>query len=117
MGPSMKRTFPLQVPGKNDDRVRDKIRHEINKYVRCELQRVLPKGLGRWELTCKVGASVAEAVPRTVKEIAGAIDALALTGATSVYVEIVSVAVARKSAAQIESEAAKPESPAPNPEG
>ncbi len=87
----MKKSFPLQTPGKDDARVRDKIRHEVNKYVRREQRKDLPEGFGRWEFACKVGSSPADAVVRPVKEVGGAIDTVAQAGATAVYVEIVAV--------------------------
>lgn len=84
----MNKTFPLQAPGKDDARVRDKIRHEVNKAVRRKHQRPLPEGFNRWEFTCRVGATQAEASPRTLAEVGPAIDAVAQTGAPSVYIEI-----------------------------
>lgn len=91
----MKISFPLQVPGKHDDRVRDKIRHEVNKHVRRVTQKPLPKGMGRWDLQCRVGISATESEARPPNEIGAAIDAVALTGADGVYIEIVAVALPR----------------------
>lgn len=85
----MKKSFPLHAPGRDDARVRDKIRHEINKYVRRVRRRELPEGFDLLELACRVGASSATAVPLALKEIGAAIDAVAVTGATEVYVEII----------------------------
>ena len=45
----MKKTFPLQAPGKDDARVRDKIRHEVNKYVRRSRRKELPEGFAQWD--------------------------------------------------------------------
>ncbi|MBI3886278.1 MAG: hypothetical protein HY302_11185 [Opitutae bacterium] len=114
----MKRTFPLHVPGKHDDRVRDKIRHEVNKHVRKQTGKPLPKGFGSWEFTCRVGASAATAEARTVKEVAAAIDAVALTGAAGVYVEIAASPVVRRPPVAAPSAAGSPGTPAaPSPEG
>jgi hypothetical protein len=96
----MKKTFPLQAAGKDDARVRDKIRQEVNKYVRRELRKPLPEGFDRWEFACKVGATPMEAQPRVLKEVGGAIDAAALAGATQVYVEIVAAPVRRETPAE-----------------
>jgi len=87
----MKKTFPLQAPGKDDARVRDKIRHEVNRYVRRSRRKELPEGFAQWEFTCKVGVAEPGAEPRALKEVAAAIDAVAETGATGVYIEIVAV--------------------------
>lgn len=87
----MKKTFPLQAPGKDDARVRDKIRHEVNKYVRRSRRKEVPEGFAQWDFACKVGASPENAESRPLKEVAGAIDAVAATGATGVYLEIEAV--------------------------
>jgi hypothetical protein len=88
----MKKTFPLKAPGKDDARVRDKIRHEVNKYVRRERLKKLPEGFGLWEFNCRVGASAEAAEALPLKEVGGAIDQVALAGATGVFVEVVAVA-------------------------
>ncbi|MFI5337311.1 MAG: DUF6172 family protein [Opitutales bacterium] len=92
----MKKTFPLQAPGKNDARVRDKIRHEVNLYVGRERRKELPEGCDGLEFNCKVGASQENAATRLLKEVGGAIDAVAQTGATQVYIEIISAPTTRK---------------------
>ena len=84
----MKKSFPLQAAGKDDARVRDKIRHEVNKYVRRCRGKAVPEGFAQWEFVCKAGRDAAGAEPKSLKEIATAIDAIAATGATSVYLEI-----------------------------
>ena len=93
----MKKTFPLQAPGKDDARVRDKIRHEVNKYVRRSQRKTPAEGFAIWEFMCKVGVSPDHAEAMAIKEVGGAIDAVALTGATTVYVEIIAVPAQRKS--------------------
>ncbi len=84
----MKKTFPLTAPGKDDARVRDKIRHELNKYVRRERQKKIPEGYALWSFDCRIGLNAATAEPRPLKEIGNAIDTLAAGGATEVYIEI-----------------------------
>lgn len=85
----MKKTFPLQAHGKDDARVRDKIRHEVNKYVRRERQKALPEGFSWWAFACRVGPDAAQAGAKSLDEVGGAIDAVAQAGATAVYVEII----------------------------
>lgn len=92
----MKKTFPLQVAGKDDARVRDKIRQEVNGYVRRARAKKLPEGFDSVEFTCRVGASAAAAESRGIKEIGAEIDRVAETGATEVYLEINAEPVARK---------------------
>lgn len=84
----MKKTFPLQAHGKDDARVRDKIRHEVNKYVRRERQKALPEGFSWWAFACRVGTDADQAVTKNLDEVGAAIDAVAQTGAATVYVEI-----------------------------
>jgi hypothetical protein len=88
----MKKTFPLHATGKEDARVRDKIRHEINKYVRRERRKTVPEGFDLWNLHCKIGVSAENADALPFKDVGGAIDKVAAGGAASVYVEIVAVA-------------------------
>jgi hypothetical protein len=93
----MKKTFPLQAANKDDARVRDKIRHEVNKYVRRSQRRTPPEGFAQWEFICKVGSTPENAESKGIKEVGAAIDVVAETGATSVYVEIEAVPAQRKS--------------------
>src|SRR6478735_2412526 len=94
---SMKKSFPLQAPGKDDARVRDKIRHEVNKYVRRSQRRTPPEGFAQWEFICRVGVTAENAESKAIKEVGGAIDAVAEAGATAVYVEIEAVPAQRRS--------------------
>ena len=92
----MKKTFPLQAPGKDDARVRDRIRHEVNKYVRRSQRKTPPEGFAIWEFLCKVGVSPDNAEAKAVREVGGAINTVAQTGATAVYVEIEAVPAQRR---------------------
>lgn len=95
----MQKTFRLQAPGKDDARVRDKIRQAVNNYVRRESRRTPPAGCRGWDFVCRVGSSAAAAQPLALKEVGGAIDAAALAGATEVFVEIVAKGSVRPGAA------------------
>ena len=92
----MKKLFPLKAPGKDDARVRDKIRHEVNKYVSRERQKKLPEGLEQWNFNCKLGASAAVAETLPLKSVGAAIEEVAATGATEIFIEIVAVAGQRR---------------------
>lgn len=98
MPPSMKKTFPLQAPNKDDARVRDQIRHEVNKYVRRSQRRTPPEGFAQWEFICRVGPNADHAESKGIKEVGRAIDAVAEAGATAVYIEIEAVPAQRRSA-------------------
>ena len=91
----MKKTFPLQAAGKDDARVRDKVRHEVNKYVRRCRRKEVPEGFAQWDFACKVGASAETAESKPLKEVATAIDAVAAAGSTVVYLEIVALPAQR----------------------
>ena len=76
----MKKSFPLNAAGKDDARVRDKIRHELNKYAKRERKKDVPAGYFRWDLNCRVGADEESAAAMPFKDIANAIDTVAATG-------------------------------------
>jgi Family of unknown function (DUF6172) len=84
----MKKTFPLQIEGKNRDRVLEATKHEIRQYIKRERRKPLPEGVDFWDFDCKFGAAsdVAEVVhPANLTEL---IDALASGGGASLYVEL-----------------------------
>ncbi|MBI2510703.1 MAG: hypothetical protein HYV96_01875 [Opitutae bacterium] len=91
----MKKTFPLQQEGRDDARVRDKIRHEVNKFLRRARQRPPAEGFRGWDFTCKIGPSETQAEPRTLAEVASSIDAVAAAGAAHVYIELTPVPARR----------------------
>jgi hypothetical protein len=86
----MKKNFPLQAEGKHPDRVLEAVKHEIRKYFRRERNRDVPKGVDFWDFDCRVGLSADTAEVVRVSAVIEAVDAAAKTGATSVYVEILS---------------------------
>ena len=91
----MKKTFPLQAAGKDDARVRDKVRHEVNKYVRRCRRKEVPEGFAQWEFACKVGADAETAEDKPLKDVAAAIDAVAEAGSIVVYLQIDAVPAQR----------------------
>jgi hypothetical protein len=96
----MKKSFPLHAPGMDDARLRDKYRLEVNKYVRRSQRRTPPEGFAQWEFICRVGVTADNAESKAIKEVGGAIDAVAEAGATVVYVEIEAVPAQRKRVAE-----------------
>jgi hypothetical protein len=85
----MRKSFPLQLPGKADARVLDLIKHEVRKYVKRERRKPLPAESVEWSFACKVGPApaLAEAVP--LKEISAAVDRVAQGTNHEVYIEII----------------------------
>ena len=75
----MKKTFPLQQAGRDDARVRDKIRHEVTKALRRGRQRPPAEGFRGWDFTARIGPAEAAAVDVPLKEVATRIDAVAAT--------------------------------------
>ena len=86
----MKKNFPLQIEGKNPDRVLEAVKHEIRKYFKRERNRALPKEVDFWDFDCKVGLSAESADVVKVSAVVESLDALAKEGAASVYIEILS---------------------------
>jgi hypothetical protein len=84
----MKKTFPIQVPDKNTDRLVESIKGEVRKYVKRERRKPIPEGFDQWDFDCKVGPDEASAQSMSSKEIFPAIDALAKAGGAQVYIEI-----------------------------
>lgn len=75
--------------------MRDKIRQEVNRDVRRQRRKPLPEGFGRWDFNCRVGLTAETAEVRSLKDVGPAIDAIALTGATAVFIEILPVPTLR----------------------
>ena len=84
----MKKTFPLNIEGKQRDRVLDAVKHEIRKYVKRERRRPLPEGVDFLDFDCRFGASAETAQTAHLAEITGLLDALAGDGGAQCYVEI-----------------------------
>ena len=88
----MKKTFSLNVEGKNRDRLLDASKHDLRKYVKRERAKVLPVGADFLDFDCKVGASEATVATVHFAEMMGAVDALVREGSDQFYVEIASKA-------------------------
>ena len=85
----MRKTYLLNIEGKNRDRLLEASKHDIRKYVRRERGRPLPVGVDFWDFDCRFGADeqVAEAVHFAT--LTGLIDSVALQGGAQFYVEVV----------------------------
>jgi len=84
----MKKTFSLAVEGKNPARLLDAIKHEIRKYIKRERRRTLPEGVDFWDFDCRFGPGQDTAAVVHLAELMPMIDALAQSGGTQFYVEI-----------------------------
>jgi hypothetical protein len=84
----MKKTFQLQIEGKNRDRVLEATKHEIRQYIKRERRKPLPEGVDFWDFDCKFGATpdAAEVIhPAKLTEL---IDALSAGGGAALYLEL-----------------------------
>ena len=86
----MKKTSPLHAEGKHPDRVLEAVKHDIRKYFKRERGRALPPGVDFWDFDCQVGLTADSAEVVRVGAVIAAVDAAAKSGASSVYVEILS---------------------------
>lgn len=84
----MKKTYPLNIAGKNPDRVLDATKHDIRKYIKRCRSTKLPEGVDFWDFDCKLGTDSASAQPVHQAELIPQLDALAKAGHANVYVEV-----------------------------
>ena len=85
----MKKTYALNLEGKNRDRLLEAAKHDIRKYVKRERARDLPKGVDFWDFDCKLGADQASAAPLHFASLIASIDGLVKSGNDHFYVEVV----------------------------
>ena len=86
----MKKTFPLQVEGKNLERLLEATKHEIRKYIKRERRRELPNGVDFWDFDCRFGTSADTASVAHIAELIPLIDALVKSQGSQFYIEILS---------------------------
>lgn len=84
----MRKTFPLRVEGRNNDRVLDAVKHEIRKYIRRERRRDLPEGADFWDFDCRFGRSKDDATVVHLSALTGLVNEVASGGGAQLYVEI-----------------------------
>ena len=86
----MRKTYTLNIEGKNRDRLLEASKHDIRKYTKRERGKALPAGADSWGFDSKLGVDEASAKPVAYDELFRAIDALVAAGNTQFYVEVVS---------------------------
>ena len=84
----MKKTFQLNIEGKNRDRVLDAVKHDIRKYVKRQRRVPLPAGVDYWDFDCRFGTSADNATEVHFATIMGLIDAVAAEGGAAFYLEL-----------------------------
>lgn len=85
----MRKTYLLNIEGKNRDRLLEASKHDLRKYVKRERARALPAGVDYWDFDCKFGSSEATAEVVHFATLMGLIDTLAKEGGEQFYVEVV----------------------------
>jgi hypothetical protein len=84
----VKKTFQLQIEGKNPERVLDATKHEIRQYMKRERRKTLPDGVDFWDFDCSFGTSVDNAQGVHVATLTALIDAVAKEGGNQFYLEL-----------------------------
>jgi hypothetical protein len=84
----MKKTFQLNIEGKNPDRVLDAVKHEIRKYIKRERRRELPEGVDYWDFDCKFGPTPEAAEVVHLATLTALIDAIVKEAGSQFYLEI-----------------------------
>lgn len=85
----MRKTFLLNIEGKNRDRLVEASKHDIRKYVKRERSRTLPVGVDFWDFDCKFGSNEATAAVVHFATLMNLIDTAVQEGAEQFYVEVV----------------------------
>lgn len=101
----MKKTFKINIEGKNRDRVLEAVKHEIRKYMKRERNKALPEGVDFWDFDCRFGLSPEAAAGVHVANITALIDAAAQDGADAFYLELIAkpgIRQARPAAGQMD---------------
>ncbi len=92
----MRKTFKLNIEGKNRDRLLDAVKHDIRKYVKRQRRVPLPEGVDFWDFDCRFGSSEETAAVVHFATIIPLVDAAAKEGADSFYLEMLARAGHRR---------------------
>lgn len=84
----MKKTFQINIEGKNRDRVLEAVKHEIRQYMKRERNKALPEGVDFWDFDCRFGLNADAASSAHPANITALIDAAAQEGADAFYLEL-----------------------------
>jgi hypothetical protein len=100
----MKKIFPLNLEGKNRDRVVEAVKNDIRKYLARERRKPLPAGVDFWDFDCKFGTSAETAAVAHVAELTELINSLVAAEGTQLYVELLAKPGVRTARAASDSE-------------
>ena len=76
----MRKTYTLNIEGKNRDRLLEASKHDIRKYLKRERNKTLPAGVDYWDFDTKSGVDEANAVVVPYADLFRSIDALLAEG-------------------------------------
>lgn len=85
----MKKTYKLNIEGKNRDRLVDAAKNDIRKYIKRERGKELPDGADYWDFDTRSGVEEASAETVPFPELIRSVDALVAAGHDQFYVEVV----------------------------
>ena len=85
----MRKTYLLNLEGKNRDRLIEASKHDIRKYVKRERSRPLPEGVDFFDFDCRFGGDETTAEAVHFATLTGLIDTLVQDGGEQFYVEVV----------------------------
>ena len=85
----MRKTYLLNIEGKNRERLVEASKYDIRKYVRRERGRALSAGVDFWDFDCKFGSNEATAAVVHFATLMGSIDTVVQEGGDQFYVEVV----------------------------
>ncbi|AAW73386.1 conserved hypothetical protein [Xanthomonas oryzae pv. oryzae KACC 10331] len=85
---AMRKTYQLNLEGKNRDRLLESSKHDIRKYIRRERRKDLPEGADYWDFDMRFGVDEASAVALPPAELIRSINALVADGGDQFFVEI-----------------------------
>lgn len=84
----MRKTYRLNIEGKNRDRLLEASKHDIRKYIKRERGKALPAGADFWDFDSKSGIDEANAVTVPFAELIRSIDTLVSAGNDQFFVEV-----------------------------
>lgn len=84
----MRRTYRLDIEGKNRDRLIEASKHDIRKYIRRERRKELPAGADFWDFDTRFGTEEATAQDIAPAELIRQVDKLIAEGGNQFFVQI-----------------------------
>jgi Family of unknown function (DUF6172) len=84
----VRKTYRLQIEGKNRDRLVEASKHDVRRYVKRERSRPLPAGVDYWDFDCRFGLDESTAEPVHFANLDDCINTAVSEGQPQFYVEL-----------------------------